>query len=77
MSLTKDQILAEARALNPVEQEELAESLWLIAHGETKESVETAWAEEIRRRIDRADRGEGSSVPVDEAIAEIRKKLPR
>lgn len=77
MSMTKDQILAEARALEPAEQEQLADELWMLAHGESEQSIQSAWADEIRTRLERAKRGEGSSKPVEEVIERLAGKAFR
>ena len=72
MSMTKDQILAEALKLPPDEQDQLADAVWRLLNGATQQEIEAEWAEEIRRRLDRHERGEGSSRPSDEVVARLR-----
>lgn len=74
MSMTKDQILAEAMKLKPEEQEQLADAVWRVANGASQQEIEGEWAEEIRRRLDRIERGEGSSRPSDEVVERLRNK---
>jgi putative addiction module component (TIGR02574 family) len=50
MPMTKDQILAEAMALDADEREALAEELWLSLNGGRQEAVDAASLEEVRRR---------------------------
>jgi putative addiction module component (TIGR02574 family) len=72
--MTKEQILNEVRALDPEDQEQLADAIWLAAQGVTREQIEAEWAEEIRRRLAAMDRGEGSSKPVEQVMQRLRDK---
>lgn len=77
MTLTKDQLLNAAKSLDRNDQEELSDAIWMLAHGASEQDVQALWADEIRRRVARAERGEGSSKPVDEVVARLRAKAPR
>jgi hypothetical protein len=75
--MTKEQILAEAKSLEPADQEQLAEAILMQANGMTADQIDALWATEIQNRIDRADRGEGSSAPVEEVVKRLRQKANR
>ena len=75
MSMTKDQILAEAMKLEPAGRGQLANAFWRVAHGISREQIDAEWAAEIRRRIDALDRGEASSKLSDEVVERLRKKV--
>jgi len=65
-----------AQALSPEDRARLAEELIASLdphHGEG----ESAWDEELRRRIDDLERGTVQLVPVEEAFAQVRGSLPR
>jgi hypothetical protein len=70
MSLTKDQILAEAMALKPREREELAEELLLSV----SEILDPEWAAEIRRRLGEIDQGE-ELLDGDEVMRQARARV--
>jgi putative addiction module component (TIGR02574 family) len=72
--MTKDQILAEAMRLAPEEQEQLADAVWRVAHGASREQIEAEWAAEIRRRLDAIERGEAVSKSSDEVVERLRNK---
>jgi putative addiction module component (TIGR02574 family) len=74
MAMSKEQILTEAMSLNPREREAIAEELWLSIDEQTKEELAAAWTDEIRNRVDKAARGEGSSKSVDEVVGRLRNK---
>jgi putative addiction module component (TIGR02574 family) len=74
MAMTKKQIISEAMSLDPRDREAIAEELLLSVDSATQEEVSDAWAAEIQRRVARADRGEGSSKPVDKIVARLRNK---
>jgi putative addiction module component (TIGR02574 family) len=74
--MTKEQILNEVKALDPEQQTELAEDIWLNAHGLTPEQIDKAWAAEVRRRLDEVQRGDVSTRPATE-LAERLLNKPR
>ncbi len=72
--MTKDQILAEAMALQPDDRQELAEDLF--------QSIETGpltpeQHEELRIRAEAIDRGEMALIPADEALRRLRERARR
>ena len=74
-------IIEEARKLSPEEREELVRRLLVDFEDEpadgTPEEIEAAWSDEVERRIERAERGETTSVPAEEVQARLRAKLAR
>jgi putative addiction module component (TIGR02574 family) len=74
MSLTRDQILSEALALDPTSRAELAESLWLSVDEATQAEIDTAWAARVRRRVEDLDAGRAGVKPVEESIERLRLK---
>ena len=81
MSGAAKQILEAALKLPPDEREHLVGELTASLHsGFANQEIETAWAEEIKRRITAADAGEVDSTPWEEArdglLAEL-KQRPR
>ena len=73
MTMTKEEILTAAKSLTPAERYDLIEDLRQILDDDDELTPEQLV--EFRRRIEMSDRGEGQSVPVDEAIADLRNKL--
>ena len=71
MSMTKDQILAEAMALGPDEREALAEELWLSLNGGQQAAVDAAWLEEVRRRDAAFAAGQIQDSDLDEVMARL------
>ncbi|MGA7829697.1 MAG: addiction module protein [Terracidiphilus sp.] len=69
------EILEEARLLPANEVNWLIESLLLDGESETKETIETAWESEIKRRLDEIDSGSVELIPGervrDEMIASL------
>ena len=76
MPMTKEQILAEAKALNPEEREALVEELWLTLD-EERTAIEAAWVAECKRRIEAVDRGEMPTIPGDQVMRELFERLNR
>ena len=72
MSITRAQILHAAKAMPPAERYDLMEDIRQILDDDEFTAEQVA---EFKDRMARADRGEGSSVPVEQAIAELRDKL--
>jgi putative addiction module component (TIGR02574 family) len=73
MPITRDDILAAAKAMTPAERYDLIEDLRQIL--DDHEEFTPEQLAELRRRVEASDRGEMKSVPVDEAVAELRSKL--
>lgn len=63
MSLTAEQIKAEAMKLAPEERADLADWLWISAT--PREEVKAAWDAEIERRIRQLESGEIESIPAE------------
>jgi hypothetical protein len=72
MPMTKEQILAEARALGASERGEVAEELLLSITAEDRQRIDAAWLDEVRRREQAFARGEMKSHPVEEVIERVR-----
>ena len=74
MSIAAKDILEAALKLDPVERERIAETLWQSL--EDPATVETAWGEEIQRRITAANANQIDSASWgearDELIAELK-----
>jgi putative addiction module component (TIGR02574 family) len=64
------EILKAALELPAAEREQLGDDLCASLHGETEAEVEQAWAAEIERRIDEADKDIVKSVPWSEVRSE-------
>ena len=77
MPMTKEQLYAEAMALDVREREALAEELLLTVDDGTREEVDAAWAEEIERRIAEYERGEVKAIPGDQVLRELRARHDR
>jgi putative addiction module component (TIGR02574 family) len=79
MSTAAKEIIEAALKLEPVERERIAETLWQSL--EDPATVETAWGEEIQRRIVAADTNLIDSTSWEEArdelIAELKQVQPR
>jgi len=69
-------LVEEVRKLSLSEREELLKRLHLDLDGadsdERPEAIEAAWAEEVKRRIEMAERGETVSLPHEQVLAELR-----
>lgn len=73
MSLTIEQIKAEAMQLPPEARADLADWLWISV--EPHESVEAAWDAEIARRVAEIEAGTAELIPGDDVFAGIDRKL--
>ncbi len=69
MSLTAEQIKAEAMKLSPEERADLADWLWISAT--PREEVKAAWDAEIARRIAEIDAGTAELIPSEEVLTRI------
>jgi putative addiction module component (TIGR02574 family) len=73
MSLTYDQIAAEAMQLSAEERADLADKLWISV--DTREAVAASWDAEIERRVAQIDSGEVETIPFEQVMAGLRAKL--
>ena len=74
MSTLAEELSRKALALPPEERIWLAEEL-LATVQEVDAEVETAWDDEIKRRIAEIDSGTARLIPADEVFAEIRRLI--
>lgn len=74
MPMTKEQILAEARALDPKSRVELIEDLRQLT-GEDEFTPEQM--AEMRRRLEALERGEAKLIPGDQVMRELYERLGR
>ncbi len=70
MSPKAQELLEQARQLPPDEQEWLAEFL-LIKDERVAADLESAWGDEIKRRLDEIDSGAVKMIPNDEFLADL------
>jgi putative addiction module component (TIGR02574 family) len=73
MSKHREQILAEALKLPPVERAELVENLLSSFEFRSRETIDVLWAQEAENRIDAFERGEIAAIPAKEVFEEIEK----
>lgn len=74
MSDSLDRIEKQAQELNADDRAKLAESMLESLQVHVAE-IETAWADEIERRVAAFDRGEIQAYPAEDAFAEARNML--
>ncbi|NTV09631.1 MAG: addiction module protein [Zoogloea sp.] len=70
MSLTLEEIKAEAMRLPPEERADLADLLWVSV--DLPEDVEAAWDAEIARRLDDFESARVTGISSAEVFAEVR-----
>ena len=73
MSMTVQQIVAEAKKLSSEEQAELIDLLWSEAVGGPDPEIDEAWKQETRRRIVEIEEGRVEGVPAEVVSAKARK----
>jgi len=73
MSPNAQRLLEEARQLPPDEQDWLAECL--LIKDEPAAEIESAWGDEIKRRLDEIDSGQVEMIPGDEVLARMDARL--
>lgn len=73
MSAQLDSIQTQALKLSPEERAQLADRL--ISSLFEDHDIETAWAEEVERRVAEIESGRARMVPASEAIARARNAL--
>jgi len=75
MDSQAEQVLRSALGLDAVDRAEIAASLIASLDAQKDDDAETAWAEEIKRRIDQIDKGEAQLIPADEVMRSMRERL--
>ena len=75
MSPNAQRLLDEARQLPPDEREWLAECLLIDDESISAVEVESAWDDEIKRRVDEIDSGAVTMIPGDEVMARMLNRL--
>lgn len=73
MSMTIEQLKAEAIKLSPEERADFADWLWVSAT--PREEIKAAWDAEIARRVAAMDAGEVEWIPAERVLAEIDEKI--
>jgi putative addiction module component (TIGR02574 family) len=73
--MTLDQIVDETRQWPQDVRAELVERIILSAHGGVAPHIEEAWKQETRRRVAEIQSGQARGIPLDEALAEARKRV--
>ena len=77
MSMTKDQIIAEAMSLDAKDREEIAEELLISIGDADRAAIDARWLEEARKREEAFARGEITASGVDEAITRVQARARR
>lgn len=76
MSAHSEKILESALSLSVAERAELARQLIdSLDEGVNDDDVEAAWLEEVGRRLTTLEDGSATTVPADEALARVRRRL--
>jgi putative addiction module component (TIGR02574 family) len=75
MSDLTEELAQKARTLPPEDRARLAEELLASLHEDSDAEIETAWDEEIRRRISEIESGTAKLISAEEVFAEIRQML--
>jgi len=70
---TKNEVLAEALCLPPIERAELIEELFFSFDSVDRKALDALWAAEAEERIEAFRRGEFSAIPADEVFAGLEK----
>jgi hypothetical protein len=71
MSPNAQRLLEQARQLPPDERDWLAECLLIKDERITAAEVESAWGDEIKRRLDEIDSGNAKMISHDEFVADL------
>jgi putative addiction module component (TIGR02574 family) len=71
MSPNAQKLLDEVLQLPPDEREWLVESVLINHEGLSASDVESAWDEEIKRRLDEIDSGKAQMAPLDDVLARM------
>ena len=75
MSISVENIAAQAMKLSPDERADLADRLWISVA--EQEDIDAAWEVEIERRIAQLNAGEVECVPWETVISNLRAQLKR
>jgi len=75
MSANAQRILEEARQLSPDERDWLAERLLIKDENLSASEVESAWGDEIKRRLDEIDSGAVKMIPGEEVLERMDARL--
>lgn len=75
MSMTVDQLVEESRLLPQDVRAELVERILLGAHGGLVPQVDESWRQETRRRVAEIQSGRAQGIPLEDALAEARKRV--
>ena len=73
MSSSTAEVFEAALALPDEDRAKLADQLVASLDGALDPDAEAAWASEIERRLARIDAGQAASLPMDEALARMRR----
>ncbi|URI06125.1 addiction module protein [Aquincola tertiaricarbonis] len=68
------ELSAQAQSLPPEDRARLAEAL-LASLDPAESDVDTAWSDELRRRIADLETGAVEAIPADQAFARVRAQL--
>ncbi len=72
MSMTVDQIVAEARQLPREKKTELFDLLLVESFAQPDSEIDAAWRIETRRRIAEIESGQVQGIPGEQVMAELR-----
>lgn len=72
MSDLVTELSQKSQALSPKDRARLAEMLLDSIHLRADQSIEDAWDEELKRRIDEVEQGTASLVSAKDAFAQVR-----
>lgn len=70
--MTRQEILEQAKALDPRDREELIEDLRQLSDSDGL--TDEQWAE-LDRRIEAAERGQGDMIPGETVLSDLRKRF--
>lgn len=77
MSLSVEQLLAEARQLSPDQRAELLDRLGETVHGEASPEVAAEWNKVALDRLAAIERGQSTLRPGEEVMARMRQIVGR
>ncbi len=73
--MTKEQILAEAMALDPLEREEVADALLTSLTSARRAEIDAAWLRECHRRAAEIERGEVVPLSGEQVMRDARQAV--
>jgi hypothetical protein len=77
MNITLEQMVAEIRTLPHDVKAELLDRVGMDDHGGQTPAHAQAWSGTVQRRIAEIEQGTARLIPLDEALAQARQRLPR